>query len=470
LCKNDLQNVNYSKSIENTSFLRKRTDILKNINIFFENEDILEKFTDLTSFKCLECLQKFKNLNELKKHLRNLHSKVFCQVCLKEKKEFVNLLTVFTDSQVKIHVKNAHEECLFCQIKFYDKDCLFQHLKKEHEVCFLCKRLGKDLYFQNYFELEKHFQEQHFTCQEEECLEKKFVVFENEIELKSHYLQEHSDKKLHKSFRKLDLQITFNQEPTQSNSQSEFKRKIPKEFGNKLTKEASETTVKETGLKETFTEKDIVLHGIHDQEVLSKISDLLLRDLEKYSEFISIYEAFKGNLVSGKEFLNIFIETSHGNLREIERVWKSLADLTPILIPKKMKKKGIPLDLNEKAGNPEMLKAWNDFKIKNSNHISHWDNVDNTWATNAQLKTQNTATLLHLSRSNLPSKPATSLANSTWANRPSSSTGGNLEEFPSLPTSSRPVSSGYNGSRSSGSSDTVEWKKKGKKKVLLHFG
>lgn len=33
---------------------------------------------------------------------------------------------------------------------------------------------------------EMHFRESHFFCEEEICLEKKFVVFETEVDLKAH--------------------------------------------------------------------------------------------------------------------------------------------------------------------------------------------------------------------------------------------------------------------------------------------
>ena len=473
LCKNDLKSVYYSRHSKISNVhkytLTKLEEDFK-VLIYLENEELKEKFNDLTANKCAECAQQFANLKQLKAHARHAHSKVYCQVCLKEKKEFTSNLEIYSAVELKNHVVKVHEECLFCLIKFYDKDGLFAHLKKEHESCFLCKRVQKDFYFQNYEELDKHFHKVHFACQEAECYEKKFIVFENEIELKSHYLSEHSEK-LHKSFRKLDLQITFNsQSSSQSNSSQSssvgIRRKMPQEFGNKLTRPEPRPEPL-LPLTQKLTQKvlvqDIILEGIDEKDVLQKISNLLGRDLEKYSQFISIYEAFKGNLVSGKEFLKIFIETSTGDLREIEKIWKKLADLTPI-IKKKSKKKGVLLDLREKTetGNPAMLMAWNDFKIRNSNQISHWD-TSNNWATqNAKLDSQDS-----LSRSNLPSR--SSQSTTPWGNRPGSSSGGNQEDFPSLPTCSKSRKFPASASETS-ASETIEWKKKGKKKVLLHFG
>jgi hypothetical protein len=44
----------------------------------------------------------------------------------------------------------------------------------------------KNEYYENYASLETHFKGSHFLCNEKECLEKKFVVFQNDIDLKAH--------------------------------------------------------------------------------------------------------------------------------------------------------------------------------------------------------------------------------------------------------------------------------------------
>jgi len=46
-------------------------------------------------------------------------------------------------------------------------------------------------YFKNYYSLEKHFDRQHFLCHDVQCLQARFVVFTNELDLRHHERQVH---------------------------------------------------------------------------------------------------------------------------------------------------------------------------------------------------------------------------------------------------------------------------------------
>lgn len=48
-------------------------------------------------------------------------------------------------------------------------------------------------YYEDYNSLELHFRHEHFLCSDQECLDKKFVVFESEMDLKAHQLEVHSN-------------------------------------------------------------------------------------------------------------------------------------------------------------------------------------------------------------------------------------------------------------------------------------
>lgn len=70
--------------------------------------------------------------------------------------------------------------------RYYTVDELFEHCKKDHEQCFICKGKGiLNQYYKDYPMLESHF-DSHYKCKERECLERKFVVFENDIDLVAH--------------------------------------------------------------------------------------------------------------------------------------------------------------------------------------------------------------------------------------------------------------------------------------------
>lgn len=52
---------------------------------------------------------------------------------------------------------------------------------------------GQQQYYEDYNSLELHFRHEHFLCSDQECLDKKFVVFESEMDLKAHQLEVHSN-------------------------------------------------------------------------------------------------------------------------------------------------------------------------------------------------------------------------------------------------------------------------------------
>lgn len=90
----------------------------------------------------------------------------------------------------------GHPECGFCRIRFYGDDELYAHCRDRHERCHICDRRASNRqqeYFVNYDALEDHFQKAHFLCLDKECLEKKFVVFETQMDLKGHQLEAHPD-------------------------------------------------------------------------------------------------------------------------------------------------------------------------------------------------------------------------------------------------------------------------------------
>lgn len=67
----------------------------------------------------------------------------------------------------------------------FGQDDIYQHLMKEHFTCHICERNDiKWNYFKDYRALERHFQRQHFLCEDRSCLEKKFVVFGSALDLR----------------------------------------------------------------------------------------------------------------------------------------------------------------------------------------------------------------------------------------------------------------------------------------------
>lgn len=145
---------------------------------------------------------------DLHRHVRAIHHKKICDLCSRHKKVFTHEHELFTDRELDRHMKKGddspgavdqsgfkgHPECGFCRKRFYGEDELYVHCREAHERCFICDRdNGRPQYYLNYQKLEEHFRKDHFLCPDSECMEKKFIVFKTEIDLKAHQLSDHGD-------------------------------------------------------------------------------------------------------------------------------------------------------------------------------------------------------------------------------------------------------------------------------------
>lgn len=145
---------------------------------------------------------------DLHRHVKSVHHMVMCDLCTRNKKVFTHEHELFTIAELRKHEKfgdddpgavdqsgfQGHPECGFCRQRFYGADELYTHCREKHERCHICDRRNQNRrqqYFIDYNSLEQHFRNHHFTCVDEECLEKKFVVFESEMDLKAHQLEAH---------------------------------------------------------------------------------------------------------------------------------------------------------------------------------------------------------------------------------------------------------------------------------------
>ena len=130
-------------------------------------------------------------------HLKTKHKTQLCNLCVKHKRDFVSQLPRYTQFELQNHMKKGdglesgfmgHPICEFCKpTRFYSLQELHAHLHKDHYRCHVCDKQGiPDQYFKHYASLERHFDLQHFLCQDRQCLEARFVVFENELDLRAH--------------------------------------------------------------------------------------------------------------------------------------------------------------------------------------------------------------------------------------------------------------------------------------------
>lgn len=181
-----------------------------NIGVRYTNEDIVGDTVLLLRYNCPDPSCDFAGLGwpDLHRHVKSAHHKRMCDLCTRNKRVFTHEHELFQDRELERHMRHGddrpgavdqtgfkgHPLCGFCGERFYDDDKLFEHCRNKHERCFICDRRNsrQPHYFLNYDALEKHFRVDHFLCLDRECLEKKFVVFESEMDLKAHQLSEHS--------------------------------------------------------------------------------------------------------------------------------------------------------------------------------------------------------------------------------------------------------------------------------------
>ncbi|KAJ1968039.1 hypothetical protein IWQ62_001488 [Dispira parvispora] len=176
----------------------------ESLGIAFETKEIRNRTRDLLALRCQwrGCnYEAPKDWNDLRRHVSEEHGMHLCDLCVRFKKAFAHEHRLFTKPHLTSHYRKGdkagfpgHPNCDFCQHAFYDNDHLYEHCRDRHEQCHICLRngTGRHQYYRNYNALEHHFRSEHFLCAKSSCLEKKFVVFESDIDLQAHMLEEHS--------------------------------------------------------------------------------------------------------------------------------------------------------------------------------------------------------------------------------------------------------------------------------------
>ncbi|KAK4869003.1 hypothetical protein LT330_006612 [Penicillium expansum] len=202
-----------------------RTD--DNLGIEYESDEIFGDTVLLLRYNCPDedCDVACLGWPDLHRHVKSKHSKVMCDLCTRNKKVFTHEHELFTMAELRKHEKSGddkpgaidqsgfrgHPECGFCRQRFYGDDELYTHCRDKHERCHICDRRSshrQQQYYIDYNALENHFHKDHFACLDKECLEKKFVVFESQMDLKAHQIEAHPEglsKDVRRDARMVDL-------------------------------------------------------------------------------------------------------------------------------------------------------------------------------------------------------------------------------------------------------------------------
>lgn len=169
-------------------------------NIRFTSIQSRDATLNLLIHCCPVCMEKFSTFKLLNDHVAT-HEKHYCMLCATHKKAFTYELKLYTAKQLQKHQTTGDEKgftghplCKFCKGKrFYSEDELLVHLRQNHEKCHVCDQIDSSnpQYFKNYNSLEEHFRRDHYICNVQSCLDEKFVVFADELDLQAHMLTRH---------------------------------------------------------------------------------------------------------------------------------------------------------------------------------------------------------------------------------------------------------------------------------------
>ncbi|PWN28329.1 hypothetical protein BDZ90DRAFT_270655 [Jaminaea rosea] len=183
----------------------------KRLAISFETNEALQDTLILLRFNCPDerCDVASTGWDDLKMHAKRDHDRLLCDLCIRHKKIFAHEHTLHTSQSLAAHMRQDHRFCEYCHAHFYSDDELFVHMRDRHEQCHICEASGNEAdrwkYFRDYRMLEQHFRAAHYLCPVKDCLDKKFVVFESEMDFKAHQVAEHqaqlSSKELKEAMR-----------------------------------------------------------------------------------------------------------------------------------------------------------------------------------------------------------------------------------------------------------------------------
>ncbi|CCD26257.1 E3 ubiquitin-protein ligase HEL2 NDAI_0H00830 [Naumovozyma dairenensis CBS 421] len=215
ICRTENETLIFTENVTATyeDFINYKLDQFYAVNekfgINFTSSEVAKATLDLLKYICPVCERNNKEIEDLgnaKKynaHLKHAHNKCICTICVHNNHQFPRELKIYTQKQLQTHQSKGdtegfkgHPLCAFCSgQRFYSDDELYVHMRNKHEKCHICDKVDYSTpqYFKDYDQLFEHFKNFHFICTFQTCLDNKFTVFKDEVELQAHILKEHGD-------------------------------------------------------------------------------------------------------------------------------------------------------------------------------------------------------------------------------------------------------------------------------------
>ncbi|KAJ8899018.1 hypothetical protein K2173_008841 [Erythroxylum novogranatense] len=288
---------------------------------------------------------RFRSIEQLKGHLFHRHKLHMCSLCLEGRKVFICEQKLYSRSQLNQHISTGdsevdgdeserggfmgHPVCEFCKTPFYGDNELYSHMSTEHYTCHICQRQhpGQYEYYKNYDDLEMHFRRDHFLCEDEACLAKKFIVFQTETEMKRHNTVEHGGR-MSRSKRNAALQIPTSFQYRRSSEQDRrgrrrtFLRDQP-DTQLSLAIQASLETSQSEGTfcdpSSSSTTQAVTDHGdINDVDsIIQPFESLSATDSETSSRYLhALGQSSRGKPLQGSSFPPLPIASSNSQQKD----------------------------------------------------------------------------------------------------------------------------------------------------------
>eukprot|EP01121_Diplochlamys_sp_Union-15-3_P000412 TRINITY_DN10385_c0_g1_i1.p1 TRINITY_DN10385_c0_g1~~TRINITY_DN10385_c0_g1_i1.p1 ORF type:complete len:644 (-),score=90.24 TRINITY_DN10385_c0_g1_i1:93-1952(-) len=221
ICKETLDEVIFTKEASKP-FEDFKKDILqfdRNNGVYFEDPQHRQQIDKYWDLQCPKCsAPPFHSRGKLQDHVKNSHNLYYCSLCLHNRKVFLFEQKLYTAKELRDHLAisensaSVHPQCKYCETQFFDEEELYYHFNMAHITCYLCEAENIQFqYFNNYDHLESHFNDSHFLCKHPVCLEKKFVVFKSELDLKGHRVSVHRNslsREEERGLRKIELNFS----------------------------------------------------------------------------------------------------------------------------------------------------------------------------------------------------------------------------------------------------------------------
>uniref|UniRef100_T1IS92 RING-type E3 ubiquitin transferase n=1 Tax=Strigamia maritima TaxID=126957 RepID=T1IS92_STRMM len=237
ICRQSLSEVYFSTTItdfEKCDFRTKKKN--SQYGLIFESPHTERAFEKLLEHSCSLCEDKmfFPTFMRLKDHMKRVHDRFYCNICVDNIKIFSSERQVYDRNELSVHriygdtnnkSLRAHPICEFCNERYMDLDDLYRHLRKDHFFCHFCDADGIHEFYNDYARLRDHFKYKHYVCEEGDCAVEQFTsAFRSDIDLKAHKAAVHSrnlSKAKAKQARTIDVNFYHTPRPKHHYSQDE---------------------------------------------------------------------------------------------------------------------------------------------------------------------------------------------------------------------------------------------------------